>query len=112
MQMGTTLLSPSTKSDGIVINFMQLQQDPKTKIILQTLSRAVILKTFLLRAVMKTIYESHTTNGKVIAIKIADFSQTIKSLRVFGPLRGLQDHIFIHRSETRSALNIFGAEFA
>ena len=62
MQMGTILVSPSTKSDGIVI--MQLQQDPKTKIILQTLSRAVILKTFLLRAVMKTIYESHTTNGK------------------------------------------------
>ena len=48
----------------------------------------------------------------VIAIKIADFSQTIRSLRVFGLLRGLQDHIFIHRSETGNALNIFGAEFA
>jgi hypothetical protein len=60
---------------------------------------------------MKTIYESHTTNGKVIAIKIADFSQTIKSLRVFGSLRGLQYYIFIRRSHTASPLKLFRAGF-
>jgi hypothetical protein len=90
---------------------MQLQQDPKTKIILQNLSRKVILKTFLLRAAMKTIYESHTTNGKVIAIKIADFSQTIKSLRVFGSLRGLQYYISSRRSQMAAPSEVFSAGF-